>query len=82
MASAEGSRELVLGLAREDGFNKSIVLKDDGGWKQSIDLSSTRGISNFHDTVCIQLPDTLSGKVHIALEDGGIVSSAKWVVAH
>ncbi|MDP0496569.1 MAG: hypothetical protein Q7Q73_10210 [Verrucomicrobiota bacterium JB024] len=81
MKSSVGSLALVLGLAREDGFGGAVVVSDGGEWQQQIDLSSTLGVTDYHDTLSISLPDSVRDTLYISLEDGGIVSSAKWVVS-
>lgn len=81
MKSSIGSLVLVLGLARDDGFRGALVVGDGGEWQKQIDLSSTQGVTDYHDTLSISIPDSVRDKLYIALEDGGIVSSAKWVVS-
>jgi hypothetical protein len=82
VVSGDGAKQLVLGVARESGFEKGLNVEGGDGesWRRQVDLSSTQGITNYHDTVSVLLPASAVGSVRVALEEGGIISSAKWVI--
>jgi len=82
LASATGARELVLGIARPQGFEQALIVSDGigGQWKSKVDLSASKGVENYQDIVRVMIPDVIDESVIIMLEDGGVVTSAKWVV--
>lgn len=80
--SANGKVELRIGVASARGFSGNLIVAHgvDNSQLTTLDLSFSSGIEAYHDTVSVSFSKVEGDFLRLSLEEGGFISSAKWVI--